>query len=185
MDKYYLFKSSSRLDVLTIETMMDVHDGLYAIEVESDNELSFRHSDSIERKLLDYIHSQKEAKITVLCAPYADQLMKDLLQEAFLYFPNSLVFPTDVIMKQIGFGNYSSFQPLREYFSRVPYDLLETAGVYLRAGCNALKACEMLYIHRNTFNFRLNNFISLTALDIRDYHNALLLELYFLLSNRY
>ncbi|HBB05327.1 MAG TPA: hypothetical protein DCZ41_01870, partial [Firmicutes bacterium] len=43
----------------------------------------------------------------------------------------------------------------------------------------ACLTAETLYIHRNTFNYRLNAFIEKTGLDIREYHNALLLEFYF------
>ena len=54
-----------------------------------------------------------------------------------------------------------------------------TAGTYLRCGLDASLAANKLIVHRNTFNYRLNAFIARTGLDIRDYHNALLLELYF------
>ena len=48
-----------------------------------------------------------------------------------------------------------------------------------------LLASEALFVHRNTFNYRLNAFIRESGLDIRDYHNALLLEIYFQLSPRF
>ncbi|MGN1075804.1 MAG: helix-turn-helix domain-containing protein, partial [Candidatus Enteromonas sp.] len=46
-------------------------------------------------------------------------------------------------------------------------------------------SAQTLFVHRNTFLYRLNKFIELTNLDIRDYHNALLLELYFQISVSY
>ena len=184
MDKYYLIKSTRPLDFLTIETLMDNHEGLYSLNMVDPNLCYFRHDDAIEGKLLNYLRLPHSGNISILVAPYDDDFTLSLLDDALAYFPNTMVFPHDVIMKQIGFGNYSSFQPLRDYFARVPLDLLETAGAYLRAGLNGLKAAETLYIHRNTFNARISNFISLTALDIRDYHNALLLEFYFQLSLR-
>jgi DNA-binding PucR family transcriptional regulator len=47
---------------------------------------------------------------------------------------------------------------------------------------DATLSAKRLFVHRNTFLYRLNRFIELTNLDIRDYHNALFLELYFQLS---
>ncbi|MBP5090998.1 MAG: helix-turn-helix domain-containing protein [Bacilli bacterium] len=33
-------------------------------------------------------------------------------------------------------------------------------------------------MHRNTFNYRLNRFVESTGVDVRYYHNALLLDYY-------
>ena len=49
---------------------------------------------------------------------------------------------------------------------------------YLKAGLNAKAASEMLYIHRNTFNYRLNEVYRYYNLDIRDYWNAFYFNLY-------
>jgi DNA-binding PucR family transcriptional regulator len=85
-------------------------------------------------------------------------------------------------MKEMSFGDYSSYGALIKLFKGINYDLMLTASTYLRCGLDACLAAKKLFIHRNTFNYRLNAFIAATGLDIRDYHNALFLELYFQLS---
>lgn len=185
MNKNYLIKSSSRIDVLEIESLMKERDALNEIKIKGDGrKIAFLHDNSIEPVLTEFLHRKRDAKITILSSPYDDGFMDNLLEEGFLYFPNTLIFPSDVIMKKIGFGDYSFYPSLSEYFSSLPLDALEAAGAYLRAGCNGIEASKLLFIHRNTFLNRLNLFLAHTALDIRDYHNALLLELYFLLSSR-
>jgi DNA-binding PucR family transcriptional regulator len=89
---------------------------------------------------------------------------------------------SDILMKEFSFGDFSSLPLLSQEFKAVPHELLLTAGAFLRCGLNASLAAETLIIHRNTFNYRLAQFIDITQLDIRDYHNALLLEIYFQLG---
>lgn len=128
-------------------------------------------------------YNKTYGRITCLVSPFQDELSEKLLNEAASYFPNMVCFPTDVLMREISFFDYSSYQLLRSYFVHVDPELLLTAGSYLRNGCNALLSAQELYIHRNTFNYRLDQFKRQSGLDIRDYHNALMLELYFQLSS--
>lgn len=55
---------------------------------------------------------------------------------------------------------------------------MQTGLTFILSGLNATLAAKRLYIHRNTFNYRLNKFIEQTSLDIRDFDNALLLYIY-------
>ena len=120
--------------------------------------------------------------ISFLATHDRGELSKKLLKDALAYFPNQAVFPTDVLMKEMSFADYTSIPLLSACFSRLDHELLLTAGTYLRCGLDASLSAKELFIHRNTFNYRLNSFIEETNLDIRDYHNALLLEIYFQVS---
>ena len=129
--------------------------------------------------VLAVLHDDLGASLAVLCAHQRTSFEDKLLSNALRYLPNQCCFPTDVIMREISFGDFSSYAPLVKLFKDVPRDLMLTAGTYLRCGLDACLAANKLIVHRNTFNYRLNAFIAKTNLDIRDYHNALLLELYF------
>lgn len=50
----------------------------------------------------------------------------------------------------------------------VPEEVLKTADMLALAQGNALLAAQQLYLHRNTFNYRLKKFESKTKLDLRD-----------------
>lgn len=121
--------------------------------------------------------------LSFLCSHDGGELSKKLLKDALAYFPNQAVFPTDVLMKEMSFANYTSIPLLSASFSHLDHELMLTAGTYLRCGLDASLSAKELFIHRNTFNYRLNAFIEKTGLDIRDYHNALLLEIYFQVSS--
>ena len=188
MDKHFLFLSSSRLkgnknflvslsefgiDLLSVE-FFDDYSGEWIADANSFGELD---------ALLSLLHDDLGISLSLLVAHERTAFEEKLLKEAFAYFPNMALFPTDVLMKEMSFGDYSSYPSLLSLFRKVPYDLMLTASTYLRCGLDACLAAKKLFIHRNTFNYRLNAFIEATSLDIRDYHNALLLELYLQLSN--
>jgi hypothetical protein len=69
---------------------------------------------------------------------------------------------------------------LRKYY----YDLLgteivDTAVGFIRADQNASRASKGLYMHRNTLNYRLDQFVDRTGIDVRSFKGALAAYLLF------
>jgi|GEM_PF-373151 len=183
MEKHYLFLSSSPLprsffisslaEVGIPEDHFEFFDA-YSGEFIAESKLAPSLDD-----VVGVLHDDIGAPISILCVHQRTSFEDKLLHNALRYLPNQCCYPTDVIMREISFGDFSSYGPLVRLFRDVPRDLMLTAGAYLRCGLDACLAANKLIIHRNTFTYRLNAFIQKTGLDIRDYHNALLLELYF------
>lgn len=70
------------------------------------------------------------------------------------------------------------------YFERIPFPALKTAEALIQTGQNASRAAAKLYVHRNTFQYRLRHFIELSGLDIRDPDNAHLFYFYMLIKEK-
>ena len=186
MDKHYLFKANKPINrgyfLSALEGIgLDPKQCFFVDEYQGE---FFAPSEAIAEiePMLSLLHDDLGIQISMLSVHQNTEFEQKLLREAASYFPNRVLFATDIIMKEMSMGDYSSYKLLRRLFSNVPYELLNTAGTYLRCGLDACLSAKSLFIHRNTFNYRLAQFICLTGLDIRDYHNALLLELYFQLS---
>ena len=183
MDKHFLFLASGPIQksyFLSILSEAGIDPG--AVEFSSSSSGSFIAEAKLAAGLDDVmavLHDDIGASVALLCVHQHTPFEEKLLRDALRYLPNQCVYPTDVIMREMSFGDFSSFAPLVKLFKDVPRDLMLTAGTYLRCGLDASLAANKLIVHRNTFTYRLNAFISHTGLDIRDYHNALLLELYF------
>ena len=105
-------------------------------------------------------------------------LARKLVREGLSYFPNSAFFPSDVLLREFYYQDFSSIPLLRQDFSGLDRETYLTAIAYLRSGLDAKKAAEAIFVHRNTFSYRLQKFVEATGIDPRDYHNALLIELY-------
>lgn len=163
------------LDVNPIFTYITPQKGMIETENNIDNILS--------EKAFD-IHNQLGIFISFLKAPNSGELAMRLLAKSFSYYPNALRYMSDILFKELTFGDYASVPLLYREFASVPKELMGTIGAYLRCGLDGSEAAKMLFIHRNTFLFRLDKFIKLTNIDVRDYHDALLLELYFQLAER-
>jgi hypothetical protein len=186
MNKFYLFESSAPIDKSYFEDALKSSGSAYEITYETPTDgyiLADEKFFGILDGLLLPMHDDLGLTISVVAAHREGPLESKALKEAVSYFPNQVLFLSDVLMKEFSFGDYSSLPLLSAEFKGVSHELLLTAGTFLRVGLNASLAAEKLIIHRNTFNYRLNQFIDETGLDIRDYHNALLLEIYFQLGH--
>ena len=88
-----------------------------------------------------------------------------------------------VILQYYMSGDLELYEELKKEFSSLKKELLDTAVAYINCNMNACLASKSLYIHRNTFNYRLNKFIEQTSLDIRNYNNSILLLTYYLIES--
>ncbi|MCF0107392.1 MAG: helix-turn-helix domain-containing protein [Bacilli bacterium] len=64
-------------------------------------------------------------------------------------------------------------------FAKVENCLLEDIYIYICDNFNTSRAANDLYLHRNTLLYRINKFISLTDLDIRNSDNGLYFLAYY------
>jgi len=83
----------------------------------------------------------------------------------------------DLLLQLIFDGNPILLPLIKEEFSHVPRHLMQTASMLLASDLKASVASERLYVHRNTFAYRLNQFVNLTGLDIRQHDHALVFTL--------
>lgn len=55
----------------------------------------------------------------------------------------------------------------------INHSYLVTASVYVKCNLNSSEAAKALYLHRNSFSYRLNKFIYQSDIDIKEFENAL------------
>ena len=65
------------------------------------------------------------------------------------------------------------------YYSSFNSETLETILGFIEQNMNASKTSKALYMHRNTLNYRLDNFINKTEIDVRTFKGALAIYLLF------
>lgn len=65
------------------------------------------------------------------------------------------------------------------YYSLFGADTIETVIGFIKADQNASKAASRLYMHRNTLNYRLDHFISVSEIDVRSFRGAVAIYLLF------
>lgn len=83
----------------------------------------------------------------------------------------------DLVLQTMLEGQRGFVRYIYEEFQLVPRHLMQTASTLIACDMKATNASKKLYIHRNTFAYRLNQFIQLTGLDIRLHDHALFFTL--------
>lgn len=118
-------------------------------------------------------------RTTMMISHNDGPLARFLSSEALSFFSGSIAYLPEVILKNASFGKYDFVPLLANEFKGVDETLLLTMREYLLSELRADIASEHLYIHRNTFAYRLKKFKKDTGLDMSSYHDCLLLELFF------
>ncbi len=65
------------------------------------------------------------------------------------------------------------------YYSKFNSETIETVLGFINHNLNATKTSKELFMHRNTLNYRLDNFIKKTEIDVRTFQGALAFHLLF------
>jgi|SRR5690554_1061620 len=111
------------------------------------------------------------------------EILIKALQFAKTATSNQVIHLADVILLEAIHKKNAIIKEIDSSLKHVSFEAIATARAFIEHGCNALAAAESLYIHRNTFSYRLNKFIDQTDLDIRDFHNARLFQNYLILQH--
>lgn len=183
---FYLLKCSKDIVRSALESSIFLLDANPSFTYLSGDKALIETEKDIDAELESSVFSYHEKwgmNLSFLRTHNANELARHLLDECFAFYPNSFRYLSDILFKQLTFGNYASIPLLYKEFRYIDKELLLTAGEYLRSGLDGKKAAKKLFIHRNTFLYRMNKFKELTHLDIRLYHDALLLELYFQMAS--
>lgn len=112
-----------------------------------------------------------------------NQILRKALDIAKVAAANQIMHVADIILLESIHGQNSLIKQIDLLFKDTSFDHVITAKTFIEHGCNALLASEALFIHRNTFSYRLNKFIDQTNLDIRDFHNARLFQSWLILQH--
>ena len=187
MPSIYLFNSATIVPKGALEDVFLSYDSNPKITYFSSQKGMIETEGNIDDILLKNamkIHERLGLRIAFLKVHKYSDLTAHLLDQALGFYPNMLSFMSDILFKEMTFGNFMSMPLLNREFANVPKEIMETMGAYLRHGLNMIEAAKSLYVHRNTFLFRMHKFLKTTNLDIRDYHDALLLEIHFQMNKR-
>ncbi len=69
---------------------------------------------------------------------------------------------------------YEGYEQFHQKFQAIPYDLTEVAKIYMENNFNVSTGAKAIYMHRNTFMNKLERFIQLSGLNIKEFRDALI-----------
>lgn len=129
--------------------------------------------DCFVQKLKNFAYVQSSDRgfnISVLIVPFFHPVFYKYID--VLHHEACTVF--DVFVRNV--KNECVIQDSKNLISRIDKKHLDTIEAFMNCNMNSLKAAEELYLHRNSFHYRLNQFIVDTDMDVRDIHTMMFLR---------
>lgn len=130
---------------------------------------------SLVKTMQSFLEDQGYA-LTGVIGYKENQLLYVALDFIKTYHSNQVYALVDAMTLELLTQKYTIVNNMSEIFKQISFENIATAQAFIDHGCNAIKAADALYVHRNTFSYRLNKFIEQSQLDIRDFDNARLFK---------
>ena len=161
-------------------------------DIEVVNEMilaTFEESDIIWNDLIAYL-SVSNVDAFQLRLNKLNAVMLDITLKASIlilpYFDNMFVKYIDKISDGVAtlFEVFVKFineptikEDSKKILAKIKKKDLDTLKAFLQSNCNSCEAANELYLHRNSFNYRMNNVINTLNIDIRDINTMMFLNL--------
>lgn len=154
-----------------------ISDDVYRLDVSENHRIQYKLS-------LSSFESDLGSNICAVCGIKDDTLMSVAIDCAYQFALGKMVDLSDLMLICIYNNNTNLIEALNEKLKGVSPEIIDTLKMYFNTGNNAALAADLLYLHRNTFNYRLNKFIDRTQMDVKNAHIAQFLYQYFTLIDR-
>lgn len=116
--------------------------------------------------------------LTIFNVPFFDEFIFKL----FKYIKSPGMYNAYGVLLQMLINQEICKDEIPDYLSKVSKETLDMIQVYISTGLNGKLTSEILYVHRNTMIYRINQFIEKTNIDIRQIFNANFVYLLILLQ---
>ena len=102
----------------------------------------------------------------------------DTLFLKYLSFIHNQVFTAfEFLLRNL--SNEHILKDMQQLLHSIKKEYLDTANVFINCNLNATEAAKELYLHSNSFQYRLNQFYYTSGMDIKDFDTAIFLKLLF------
>ena len=122
-------------------------------------------------KILSLAMQDLNIKIAILIVPFFD----DLFEKYLPYSENKVATLFEVFTKSI--NEKQTQDDIKKIYNRFSKKDIDTIRAFLACNGNSKLAASELFLHRNSFTYRLNQFIDRTTIDIRDMNSMMFLNL--------
>ena len=112
-------------------------------------------------------------KVSILVVPYFDSLFIKYLKK----LNNEVLTLYDIFLRNI--TSEETKKDSHYLISQISPENINTIQAYLKSNGSLLKASEELYLHRNSYLYRIKKFTEETQIDYNDLNNLLFLKLIF------
>ena len=116
-----------------------------------------------------------DSMVTILIEPYLedDFELGDSIKEFIKELPHNVYFLEDIITYVVLKDNKELKTKIKEYISsHVNNEVIHTVREFIENNMNSSVSAKKLYMHRNTLNYRVDNFIEATHINVKTFKGA-------------
>ena len=141
-----------------------IQSGLLKVE-----EMSYDDYSSIKLSIMTIKNDLNLSHFSLIEVPFYSNnfslILKNKLSGSFDLF--------EILLRDFSLGN-KHLDFINSVFKEVPDYVINTVDVYLKCDSSIEKSSKLLFTHRNTVNYRVNKFINLTSINIKNCSNIAL-----------
>ena len=141
-----------------------IQSGLLKVE-----EMSYDDFSSIKLSIMTIKNDLNLSHLSLIEVPFYSNnfslILKNKLSGSFDLF--------EILLRDFSLGN-KHLDFINSVFKEVPDYVINTVDVYLKCDSSIEKSSKLLFTHRNTVNYRVNKFINLTSINIKNCSNIAL-----------
>lgn len=116
-----------------------------------------------------------DGDITFLIEPYLEEsfTLSEELKTFMKTLPHNLYYFEDMITYAVIRNNEPLKQLIKQYISRkVNPEVIHTVREFISNNMNSSVSAKKLFMHRNTLNYRIDNFIEATNINVKTFKGA-------------
>lgn len=116
-----------------------------------------------------------DSEVTIFIEPYENTgfpLGEDI-KTVIKQLPHNVYYFEDVITYIVLQNNQELKHKIREYIqTNINTDVLHTVREFIENNMNSSQSAKKLFMHRNTLNYRIDNFIEATHINVKTFKGA-------------
>ena len=177
---YIFFKGNNQNEIISV---LEVYEE-YRVKQIEENYLEITITDDFDvetiKKARDFVMVELFQDFTAFASPLNfDFPIEDIL-DILPELNKGIYLIENLIYELVKHSKTELISKLRSYYyNRFSPETIETILGFIDQDLNATKTSKALYMHRNTLNYRLDNFIKKTEIDVRKFSGALAIYLLF------
>ncbi len=178
MRSYLLIDNSDNIQILEKMLRLISHEQIELVKEENAIKISEVSMNGFTRiaSSLETLASDLELnEIALVVVPFYDSKLINSIN----IHKNGVFFLYDLLLEQYS-KNELDIQGVTSILDNVPKEILLTVKNYIRLNQSLVQTGELMFAHRNTINYRINKFINVTSINVREMQNAVLV--YFIIT---
>lgn len=115
------------------------------------------------------------SEITMFLEPYFEETFKlgDDIKLFIKELPNGVYYFEDIATYSVIYNNTVLKKKILEFIgSKVNNEVIHSVREFIENNLNSSSTSKKLYMHRNTLNYRIDNFVELTKINVKTFKGA-------------